>query len=105
MRELRILLRLLRLAFNFALWCVGTTWLGLTSLWLTGVLLSRLRAITDQVRRCPRGHEVPVYGVWDCHCGSRLEGWVFVRCPVCRESAGYTPCPACGLPVRNPLLP
>lgn len=104
MRELQLALRLLRTVFEIALWCAGTTWLGVSTLWRTGVLLSRFKAITDQVRRCPRGHEVPLYGIWDCHCGSRVEGWAFAPCSVCRESAGYTPCPTCGLPVRNPLL-
>ena len=105
MRELQTVLRLLRVVLGIALWCTGTAWLGGTTLWRTGVLLSRFKAITDQVRRCPHGHEVPVYGIWDCQCGSRVEGWAFASCSVCRESAGYTPCQICGLPVRNPLLP
>ena len=78
---------------------------GATTLWRAGVLLSRLKEINAQVRLCPRGHEVPVYGLWDCHCGSRVEGWAFAPCPVCRDTAGYVPCLTCGLPVRNPILP
>ena len=105
MRELQSLLRLLQTILGFAFWCAGTVWLGVSISWRTGVLLSRYKAIIAQVRLCPRGHEVPVYGIWDCHCGSRVEGWAFAPCQICRESAGYTPCPTCGLPVRNPLLP
>ncbi len=105
MRELQTALRFLQAILGMALWCAGTAWLGVTTMWRTSVLLSRFKAITDQVRRCPRGHEVPVYGIWDCHCGGRVEGWAFAPCPICRESAGYTPCSICGLPVRNPFLP
>ena len=105
MRELQSSLRLLRTLLDFSLWCAGTARLGVTALWRTGVLLSRIKAISTQVRLCPRGHEVPVYGLWDCGCGSRVEGWAFAPCPICRETAGYVPCLTCGLPVRNPLLP
>jgi hypothetical protein len=104
-RDLQSILRLLQTIFGIVSWCTGTAWLGVSTLWRTGVLLSRYKVIFSQVRICPRGHEVPVYGIWDCHCGSRVEGWAFAPCPVCRESAGYIPCPICGLPVRNPLLP
>jgi hypothetical protein len=104
-RELRSALRILQAAFGFAGWTASTAWLGVTALWRAGLLLTRIKAITAQVRFCPRGHEVPVYGILDCHCGSRVEGWAFAPCPICRESAGYVPCPTCGLPVRNPLLP
>lgn len=105
MRELQSALRFLQAVAAFIAWTTGTAWLGLKALWRTGVLLSRLKAITAQVHACPRGHEVPVYGIWDCHCGSRVEGWAFAPCPICRETAGYVPCPVCGLPVKNPLLP
>jgi hypothetical protein len=104
-RELQTTLRLLRALLGIALWCAGTAWLGATTIWRTGVLLSRFKTISAQVRLCPRGHEVPMYGLFECGCGARIESWVFAPCPICRESAGYTPCPICGLPVRNPLLP
>ena len=32
------------------------------------------------------------------------EGWAFDRCRICGESAGWTPCVICGLPIKNPLL-
>lgn len=105
MRDLQSALRFLQAVLGFALWTAGTAWLGLKVVWRTGVLLSRFKAITSQVRPCPRGHDVPIYGIWDCRCGSRVEGWVFAPCPICRETAGYVPCPICGLPVKNPLLP
>lgn len=105
MRELQTALRFLGTVAGFTWWCIATSWLGVSTLWRAGVLFSRLKEINAQVRICPREHEVPVYGLWDCHCGSRFEGWAFAPCPVCRESAGYVPCPICGLPVRNPILP
>ena len=105
MRELQTALRLLGKVLSIALWCANTTWLGIKTLWRTGVLLSRFKLISAQVRLCPRGHEVPVYGLWDCVCGSRVEGWAFAPCPICRNTAGYVPCPNCGLPVTNPLQP
>jgi hypothetical protein len=104
MRELKTVLGLLLAVFRLVFWGIGTVWQGAKSLWRTGVLLSRWRQINAQARRCPRGHEVPVYGLWDCACGSRIEGWAFAQCEICHESAAYVPCPACGLPVRNPLL-
>jgi hypothetical protein len=103
-RELQTALRLLQNVLALAWWSAATSWLGVTTLWRAGVLLSRLKEINAQVRACGRGHQVPVYGLWDCHCGSRLEGWAFSKCPICNESAGYIPCPICGLPVRNPFL-
>ena len=57
-----------------------------------------------ETARCPRGHRTPVYGVYECRCRAVVEGWVFSKCRVCRQSAGWTPCLRCGLPVRNPLL-
>lgn len=105
MRELKTALRFVQAGFSLAWWCLATIWLGAATLWRVSVLISRYKVISAQVRLCPRGHEVPVYGLWDCHCGSRVEGWAFAPCPICRESAGYVPCPVCGLPVRNPLLP
>lgn len=85
-------------------WTAETLWLGGTSIFRAIVLLTRLRAITAEVRLCPRGHEVVMYGLFDCHCGARLEGWVFSHCAVCHESAAWTPCLTCGLPVRNPTI-
>jgi hypothetical protein len=104
-RELRTVPRLLLTCLHVILWFLGTLWLGSNTLWRTGVLLSRWRQLTTQVRRCPRGHDVPVYGIWDCACGSRIEGWAFARCEICHETAAYVPCGVCGLPIRNPFLP
>ncbi len=63
MRELRSGFRLLQAIFGIAWWCAVTTWLGVRVMWRGGVLLSRFKAIKADVRRCPRGHEVPVYGL------------------------------------------
>lgn len=105
MRELQTAFRFLSAAFSVVWWFVTTAWLGVMTLWRIGVLCSRSRQIFAEVRPCPRGHEVPMYGLFDCGCGARIESWIFAPCPICHESAGYTPCPSCGLPVRNPLLP
>lgn len=101
---MRLAWKLLTGLLQSAAWLLGTLWEGLLILWRVGILLSRYREIVAESRFCPRGHEVAMYGLWDCGCGSRLEGWVFDLCPVCRETAGYTPCPTCGLPIRNPLM-
>ena len=105
MREVRTVLWLLLVATRALLWGFGTLWLGGKALWKVGILLARRRQIAAEVRRCPRGHEVPVYGLWDCACGSRIEGWAFALCVICHETAAYVPCGICGLPVRNPFLP
>ena len=104
MRELRTAFRLLLTMLRVVLWSLGTVWVGVKSLWRSGVLFSRWRRITAQVAFCARGHEVPVYGLWDCACGSRIEGWAFAPCVICHETAAYVPCGICGLPVRNPFL-
>ena len=105
MRELRTAFGLLRNVTWLALWSLGTMWVGVKSLWRAGVLLLRWKQIGAEVRLCGRRHQVPLYGLWNCGCGSRFEGWAFARCAICRESAAYVPCPECGLPVRNPFLP
>ena len=104
MRELKLVFGLVGTSLRVVGWCLGTTWLGTRTAWKVGVLCARRRLLTAEVRRCPRGHDVPVYGLWDCACGSRIEGWAFAPCEICHESAAYIPCGACGLPVKNPFL-
>jgi hypothetical protein len=104
MRDLRTALRMIQTALGLAFWALGTIWSGGKALWRSAILLSRWRRITAEVAFCGRQHEVPLYGLWDCACGSRFEGWAFAACAVCRETAAYVPCGVCGLPVRNPLL-
>jgi hypothetical protein len=104
MRALRQTIDLLLSVLGSFGWVLATMWLGGVSLWRAGVLLSRYRQITAEVRLCPRGHEVPQFGLFDCACGSRVEGWVFAKCRVCGESAGWVPCGVCGLPVTNPTI-
>lgn len=84
-------------------WTLGTTWLGGVALIRLGSLLGHLPDLFAEELPCPRGHPVALYGVYDCTCGSVHEGWAFGRCAVCGQSAGWTPCPECSLPVRSPL--
>ena len=85
-------------------WVLATAWLGLHAVGRLGVLLGHLPELFAETLQCPRGHEVPTYGVYECAtCRSYHEGWAFGRCSVCGNSAGWTPCPECGLPVLNPL--
>ncbi len=105
MREVRQAFDILFTVLLSAWWTLETLWIGVKTLVRTTVLCARYREIMAEVRLCPRSHEVAMYGLFDCHCGSRVEGWVFARCPVCHESAAWTPCPTCGLPLRNPVLP
>lgn len=102
-RWLRWTRRVLGWFANAAAWALGTTWLGTVALWQLGHLLARLPEVFAQELPCPRGHQVPMYGVFDCTCGSLHEGWVFSRCSVCGQSAGWTPCPECGLALLSPL--
>lgn len=96
----------IRLCFwmaGFLWWCCVTTWLGFVT--VVGVLrfLPRLPRLFAQTIYCPRGHTVPVHGVYTCACGAVHEGWVFGKCRVCHERCTWTPCPECSLPVQNPL--
>ena len=84
-------------------WVLETTLLGFTWTGQVARQLPRLRGALDETLRCPRGHLMPAFGVYDCACGAVSEGWVFRPCDVCRESAAYTPCLECGLPVLNPM--
>lgn len=84
-------------------WILRTTWIGAATLVRFGRLLLRFPQSLRETLLCPRGHETPLYGVFECSCGAIHEGWAFGRCAVCGESAGWTPCPACGLAVKNPL--
>lgn len=85
-------------------WCLATTWLGGQALCRVIKLAGRCRDIFGQTMPCPRGHRVPTYGVFECRCGALHEGWVFGRCRVCKQTAGWTPCPKCKLAVRTPLI-
>lgn len=102
-RIIRTALRWLQRALHAAWWCLATAWLGVRGMVWCGVLLATLPELVAGTRLCPRGHAVPQFDVYDCRCGARHEGWAFGRCMVCGESAGWIPCPACGLPVLNPL--
>ena len=104
MRDLRQALELIRSAFSAAWWTMETVWLGGQGILRAIILCVRYREIVAEERRCARGHAVAMYGLFDCRCGGRLEGWAFSRCAICGESAGWTPCLVCGLPLRNPLL-
>lgn len=105
MREVRQAFEILFAIVRSMWWIAETLWLGGKVLVRAVRLCARYHEIMADVRRCPRGHAVAMYGLFDCHCGSRLEGWVFSRCPVCHESAAWTPCGTCGLPLRNPVFP
>lgn len=89
-------------AYLVAGWAVG---LVLLAAWVVAMLalFTRTRAAVAPATRCPRGHEVPQYGLHRCACGAVTESWVW-RCPICSTHYGHTACPTCGLAVRNPLV-
>lgn len=106
MRELRTVFTVILNALRLCIWTLETLWLGATAARRAVTLAMRWRRISAETGRCPRGHEVPLYGLWTCSaCHGNTEGWAFSRCEICGESAGYVPCAICGLPVRSPLLP
>jgi hypothetical protein len=86
-------------------WVVTTPLLGAIALIEVVRLVRRLPRLLAAELPCRRGHVVARYGVYSCACGAPIEGYVFARCAICGLSAGWTPCPECGLPVRNPRLP
>lgn len=104
MRELRSAFGIVLTVLRVMGWMLGTVWLGATAVWRLGILVSRWRSIFAETLPCARGHETAVYGVYECRCGALVEDWVFGRCRVCGQSAGWTPCTTCGLPIQNPLI-
>lgn len=99
--------RLLLTVLRVGLWFLTTAWLGFTSVLRVIWFLRHLRELQSETLICPRGHESPAYGVFECTSSSPVhlhEGWVFSRCRVCELSAGWTPCRICGLPILNPLM-
>jgi hypothetical protein len=85
-------------------WIIETLWLGHRLLCRLIRCVFALRIFLSQTRLCSRGHRSPIYGVYQCRCKALLEGFVYRRCPVCRQSCSWTPCVECGLPLQNPFL-
>lgn len=54
--------------------------------------------------RCPRGHTQSGDGFWECGCGARFSGWVWMSCPACGARTGHTSCNTCGHVIVNPHL-
>lgn len=92
------------IALLYPFWIFQTAGYGAMAIWRFVHWLKNRKQIGRQTTCCARGHEVPLYGVYQCACGSIHEGRVFGPCRVCKESCGWTPCPECGLPVQNPNL-
>ena len=62
-----------------------------------------IRSIRSGQLRCPKGHVVPITGVWECSaCSFTWEG-SGLRCPnpECGALTPFLSCP-CGLSIRNP---
>ena len=104
MRDVKMILNFIRGCVLFLGWFVVTVWLGARVLWQAGVVVSRWRKVFGRHLHCTRGHATAAYGVYECRCGAVVEDWVFARCRVCAQTAGWTPCTSCGLPIKNPLL-
>ena len=104
MRDLKLAFRIIAACCALVVWVVVTLWLGMRALWQAGMLLSRVHHVFGRHLFCARGHATPAYGVYECRCGASVEDWVFARCRVCGQSAGWTPCTTCGLPIKNPLI-
>ena len=104
MNELRRMLQIGFLPGRVALWVLGTCWIGSRVVYRAVRLLLRWHLVMAETLPCPRGHRTPAYGVFTCVCSALVEGWVFTRCSICGQAAGWTPCGECGLPVRNPIL-
>ncbi len=95
---------LILMPIRAAWWVASTVVLGARWLVRTILFAVRLPRLFSETATCPRGHRVPLYGVYQCaSCHAVHEGYVFGRCAVCGERAGWTSCPTCQLPVRSPL--
>lgn len=104
MRDLKMILRVMLGCLRLMVWCMVTLWLGARALWQVTIVASRWRRIFARELHCGRGHATAAYGVFECRCGALVEDWVFARCRVCGQTAGWTPCTTCGLPIQNPLI-
>lgn len=104
MRDVRGVFLGVRICASVLVWVVWTTAIGARALLRFTIVAARWRHVFSSRLHCARGHATPAHGVFECRCGALVEDWVFAKCPVCRQSAGWTPCRTCGLPIRNPLL-
>lgn len=104
MRKARGVIRALIICGRLLVWFIGTTALGAGALLHFAIVVGRWRLVFGGHLHCARGHVTPAHGVFECRCGALVEDWVFAKCLVCRQSAGWTPCTTCGLPIRNPLM-
>jgi hypothetical protein len=104
LRDARSVANAVLLPFRISWWVLGTAWLGTRFVLRSVRIAGRIPVLLSQVTTCPRGHEVPLYGVFECACRAIHEGHVFGRCGVCGETPGFTVCPTCQLPILNPLL-
>ena len=75
-----------------------TVFVGGQTLWRFGRWIVRTQCTTD-VEFCPRGHPVPLVGVWICACRAPMEGHAWAACRYCQSRPAWIPCPSCGLPV------
>lgn len=52
------------------------------------------------------GETISLVGRWECAwCGYVFDGFFFARCAVCGAVPPYVKCEACGVGVKNPMLP
>jgi hypothetical protein len=80
---------------------IETVVIGGRTLWRFGRWIVLAQQRTD-VTFCPRGHPVPLVGVWICAlCRAPMEGHVWDRCRYCNSRPSWLPCPSCGLPVSR----
>lgn len=78
-----------------------TLLLGGQTLWRFGCWIVHTQRTTD-VALCPRGHPVPLVGVWVCAlCRAPMEGHAWAECRYCHSRPAWLSCPSCGLPVSR----
>ncbi len=104
MRALRVVLVFVAVVVYLAFGWVPGVVLLLVAMIAFLVRAARLRRALRSTISCPRGHTVPVYGIYRCSsCGTVTESWAW-RCPWCRAESGYVACPTCGLSCPSPLI-
>lgn len=83
-------------------WSLVSAWKG----WFVVHDLAHARhRIHGQFLICPRGHQSPIHGVFECsRCGYVYEGTALIcGASECRATTTHTSCVVCGLSIRNPF--
>lgn len=104
MKLIRTTVNLAFSAVEFIGFIAVLVWKTITGSYNIARAVSRLRYARQDFIQCPKGHNNPVFGKYECgNCGGRYDGWVW-ECPLCGSPTSYINCCTCGLSIKNPWL-